>query len=74
MKLPLLNKIAATGLIAIVVCAVISMIVTITGQNNSITAMPIRYTVMIEACCWAAILIAGCIVYFVLKKHVKARK
>ena len=72
MKLPLLNKIATVGLIAIVVCAVADIIETVVAQNKAVTAMPVRYLVIIEVCCLAAILIVGCIIYFVLKKLLKA--
>lgn len=72
MTLSLLNKIATVGLIAIVTGAAVNIIVTIAGKNNSVSAMPITYRVMITACCWFAIAIVGCIIYFVLKKHIKA--
>ena len=71
MNLHLLKRIAAVGLIAIIVCAVVNIIVTIVGKNNSVTAMPLGYKLLIEICCWSAIIIVGSIIYFVLKKHAK---
>lgn len=72
MNLPVLNKIATVGLIAIIVGAVASIIMTIVGKNNSVSAIPVSYKVIIVACCWAAIAIVGCIIYYVIKKHIKA--
>lgn len=71
MKLQLLNKIATVGLIAIVICAVVNIIMTIVNNNNHVTALPVSYKVIIVACGWAAIAVVGCIIYFVLKKHIK---
>lgn len=71
MNLPLLNKIATVGLIAIVICAVVNILMTIVCTNNSVSAMPVSYKVIIVACCWFAIAIVGCFIYLVLKKHIK---
>lgn len=71
MNLPLLNKIAAAGLIAIIIGAVVHIVVTIVDKNKYVSAMPITYKVAIVACCWAVIAIVYCIIYFVLKKYIK---
>ena len=71
MNLSLLNKIAAVGFIAIVIGAVINIIITIANKDKILSAMPIISRVMITACCWAAIAVVGCIIYFVLKKRIK---
>ena len=71
MKLSLLNKIATVGLVAIVIGAVINIIVTIVDKDKTLSAMPITYRLMITACCWAAIAVVGCIIYFMSRKHIK---
>jgi len=72
MNLPVLNKIATVGLIAIIIGAVVNIIMTIMGKNDSVSAMPVGYKVLIAACCWAAIALVGFIIYCVIKKHIKA--
>jgi len=74
MKLSLLNKIAAAGLAAIVIGAVIDIMITIVTNDTTLSAMPITYRVAIAACCWTAIAVVGCIIYFVLKKRLKVQK
>ena len=71
MDRPFFSKVAGVGFIFILAVAVVHICIAYLNRNQSLSAVPIIYKLIVVALCWIGIALVYGLAYFAIKKFIK---